>query len=260
MALEDRQAGGLARELGDELDGAGPRPDHADACAAQVAAVVPLGRVEGAPGEGAGARQVRHGGLVQLAGGEDDRGRLVAAAVGGLDRPAARRVVPRAGGDLRVRDDLAVDAVVAGDAAQVLEDLGLRRAEPRPVAPRGVGEGVEVARDVAGRARVGVGVPGAAELGVALEQHDVAEPVALELDGGGDAAEARPDDHDLLRHRVSSHRHSMPSWRPACRRFSCSATPRPRSGAPTTTCCPSGAASRPSGSTTPCAPAGSPLR
>ena len=73
-------------------------------------------------------------------------------------------------------------------------DLLLRRAQPRPVAALGEGEGVEVARHVAGRAGVGVVEPGAAEVGRALEDRDVLDAVTAQLDRGGDAAEARADD------------------------------------------------------------------
>ena len=60
-----------------------------------------------------------------------------------------------------------------GDVAQVVEDLLLRRAQPRPVAALREGERVQVARHVAGGARVAVVEPRAAEVGRALEDRDV---------------------------------------------------------------------------------------
>ena len=75
-------------------------------------------------------------------------------------------------------------------------DLRLRGAQPRPVAALGERERVQVAGDVARRARVAVVEPGAADLRRAVEDHDVGDAVAPELDRRGDTAEARADHHD----------------------------------------------------------------
>src|SRR5207253_8142997 len=85
----------------------------------------------------------------------------------------------------------------ARDLAQVVVDLQLRRAQPRPVPPLVEGERVQVARHVARAAGVAVVEPGAPEVRCAVEDRDVAHPVALELDRGGYAAEARAHDRDL---------------------------------------------------------------
>ena len=97
-----------------ELDRAGARADHGHPLAAQVVAVVPLGGVEGVPVE---ARPGRAG---WRAGGAGPWRRSRASAVRSpaavATRPAARRVVPAAGADVRVG----------------LDDRRRRRARRRP--------------------------------------------------------------------------------------------------------------------------------
>jgi hypothetical protein len=95
---------------------------------------------------------------------------------------------------LGAQPDVRQHAEVAGDVAHVLLDLGLRGEPPRPVRLRGEREGVEVRRDVAGRARVGVGAPDAADVVAPLEQHEVLDAGLLQPDGGRHAAEAGSDD------------------------------------------------------------------
>ena len=188
-ALEDGQLRGLRGDLGDELDRARARADHRHPLAAQIVAVVPPGRVEAVARELALER--RDGGLVQLARGEDQRVRKKGAR---LRSRVPLPVAPRAVGDVAVRDDQAVDPVLADDLVEVGQDVGLERAQPLPVAALGERERVEVARDVAGGAGVGVVEPGAAGAGRLLEDRDVLDPVAAELDRRGDAAEAGADD------------------------------------------------------------------
>ncbi len=136
------------------------------------------------------------GGLVQLAGGHDDRLGLVGLPAGGLDAPAALGVREAAGGHLRAGQHQAVDPEVAGDLVEIAEDVGLRGAQPRPVAPLREGERVEVRGDVAGGARVVVVEPGATEVRGGVEDRDIAEAVLLQLDRRGDPAEAGTDDED----------------------------------------------------------------
>ena len=193
--LEDDEPVDLLRDLGHELDGARPGADHGHALAAQVVVVVPPGGVEAVAGEAVEPFDPGVGLAVELAGGDDHRLALPAAPVGARRRPDAAVLVPAACGHLDVAGDAPVDPVLAGDVAQVFEDLGLRRAEPQPVAALRERVRVEVARDVAGRARIAVVEPGAAELGRPVEQGDVVEAVGLQLDAGADAAEPGPDDH-----------------------------------------------------------------
>ena len=58
--------------------------------------------------------------------------------------------------------------------------------------------GVGDAGDVDGQAGVAVDVPGAAEVVLALEDHEVVDAQPLELDGRAHAAEARADDDRLV--------------------------------------------------------------
>src|SRR5207248_7404065 len=77
---------------------------------------------------------------------------------------------------------------------QVVEDLVLRRADPRPVPALVERERVEVARDVAGDPGIGVEVPGASEVRRAVEDRDVLEAVPAQLDRGRDPPEPCADD------------------------------------------------------------------
>src|SRR6185503_19105307 len=82
-------------------------------------------------------------------------------------------------------------------------DLGLRRVAARPARVGSEGELVEVRGDVAGRARIGVVVPDAADPLAALEHGDVVVAGALEHRGGADATEPAADDS----HRTRSGAH-----------------------------------------------------
>ena len=176
-ALEDVQAADLGRDLGHELHGAGAAADDADALAGEVVVVVPLGGVEEAPGEGAVALDGGDVGLVQLPRGEHQRVGLEGLARSVCADPAAALLIPGAGADGLTEADQPLDAVLAGDVAQVVVDLALGGAQPAPVAPLGEGEGVEVAGHVAGGAGVAVVEPGAAEVGRLLEDRDVPDAV-----------------------------------------------------------------------------------
>ena len=70
-------------------------------------------------------------------------------------------------------------------------------------------ERVELARDVAGRAGVGVVAPGAADVGALLDDDEVGLAVLLELDRGAEAGEAGADD-EVVDVRVGE---GLGSWR-----------------------------------------------
>lgn len=87
--------------------------------------------------------------------------------------------------------DLAVDTVLACDPAQVLEDLGPAGIDAAPVVVGLEREGVVVRLDVAGDTGVGVGPPGAAELGLKVKDLVRGQvQLRFKTDGGTDAREA----------------------------------------------------------------------
>ena len=90
--------------------------------------------------------------------------------------------------------DMRPDPVFVGDLFQIGEDLGPGRVAARPALPGGERERVEVRGNVAGRARVGVGPPDAADAVGALEDGEVADAGLEQLDAHADAAEPRPHD------------------------------------------------------------------
>ncbi len=198
-ALEDRQPRRLRGDLGDELHRARAGPDDRHALARQRIVVVPTRRMEAVPGERVDPLDRRRRRLVQLARRKHQRVGRVALSLVRVDQPARSLLVPRARADRPVQLDVALDVVGARRVEQVLVDLRLRRAQPRPVAALRERERVQVAGHVAGRARVAVVVPRPARRLRALEDRHVVDPVALALDRRGDAAEAGADDHDRQR-------------------------------------------------------------
>jgi hypothetical protein len=196
--LEDRDLGGLVGEVRDELDGRRPGADHPDAFAGEVVVVIPAGRVEEPAREGVEPRQVGDHRLGQRSGGRDEEPRRVGGLGVGGDDPAGGALVEARLDHGGPEADAVDDAVVAGDAAEVVEDLVLGR---EAAAPPGVGrerERVEVGGHVAGRPRVGVVPPGPADVVAAFEQHDVVDARVDHPDGAAEPGEAGADHEHLV--------------------------------------------------------------
>jgi hypothetical protein len=87
----------------------------------------------------------------------------------------------------------AVDAV-----AHVVPDLALRGERAGPLGIEGEGERVEVGRDVAGGAGVGVVAPGAAEVVAAVEHDEVVDAHGAQAGRHADAGEPGADDDDAV--------------------------------------------------------------
>src|SRR5581483_602158 len=166
--------------------------------------------VEHRPLEAVEARQRRDPGIGQRAGARDEDGGLELAP-GGLDPPAAAVLVPGGAVHLVVEPEVGRDAEVAGHPLQVGLDLRLGRERAAPAGVRGEGERVEVGRDVAGGAGIGVVPPRAADLAGPLQDDEVLDTGLLQADGHAEPGEARPDDEDLR-----GHAHGL-SQRPAAR-------------------------------------------
>ena len=92
---------------------------------------------------------------------------------------------------------------VVGDRLQVGQDLRLVgvRAAPRPI--RGERERIQVALDVAGRARIHVLPPGAADTIGTLDDQQVVDAFAPQRHRGGESAESGADDDHSWRMAVS---------------------------------------------------------
>ena len=113
----------------------------------------------------------------------------------GLDPPALRGVVPGGLQQAAAEADVRQQPVLAGDPSQVVADLGLPGEGAGPVRVGREGQRVQVRRDVAGAARIGVVPPDAADLLLAL-QHGEVLAAALERVRRGQPAEARADNDD----------------------------------------------------------------
>ena len=128
--------------------------------------------------------------------------------------PLAGRLVEARGRDLAAEADVRDDPVLLRGAVQVLADLGLARELVRPLRVGLERVAVEVRRDVAGRARVRVVVPGSADPRRLLEDRERVDPGLLELDPHAEAGDACAEDRDaelgsgsdrrLPRHRYST--------------------------------------------------------
>src|SRR5262249_14954449 len=134
-ALEHLQRGDARLDLGDELHRGRARAEDGDAPARAIVVVPPLPRGEGRGGGGSEGGQGGDLRLVERAGGGDERARGERADAR-VDEPAARVVVPPRGGDLGAVTDVARDAVLLGDRAQVAPDLALAGERMRPVRVR----------------------------------------------------------------------------------------------------------------------------
>ena len=130
----------------------------------------------------------------QLAAGGDQDVGLDLVAAGNLQPPAARLLVEGGTFDVAAETGLVEHAEAARDALEVGLDLVAWREASRPIGVGSERQRVQMRRDVAGGARIGVGAPDPAEPVAALEDHEVVDAAARELDGGGDATEAPSDD------------------------------------------------------------------
>jgi hypothetical protein len=148
--------------------------------------------------------------LGQTAGTEDQgrrRDRAGAGRAGDLHGPAAGGLVPGRVVEPGVEVEPVQRAGPLGDPADVLLDLGARGVGAAPLRVGRERERVQLARYIAGGARVGVVAPGAADLGGLLDHEEVALAVLLELDRGAKSREPGTDDEmvDLLVSRTHSH-------------------------------------------------------
>jgi len=156
--------------------------------------VVPARGVEHLPVEAVESGDVRPRRGVEQADGGDDDLRLVLPARCVSQPPARPILVPTGGDDLGRGPHLAADIESVVAVLDVAEDLGLGGIRAGPVGVRCVGQAVQVRRDIAGRARVAVGSPGAADTVVAFEQHHVVHADPGQLVGHGQTTEACADD------------------------------------------------------------------
>src|SRR5262249_50413085 len=114
--------------------------------------------------------------------------------------PAPRPAIPDRGLDTGLEADVAAEAVLVRDVAQVAENLGLRRVALRPL-PLLLQLGIEAvgvveALDVAPRTGVAVPVPRAADVAGALEHHG-REPERAEPVERVETGEPSAHDHDV---------------------------------------------------------------
>ena len=127
--LEDVEARHAGLDEGDDLDRAGAGADDRHPQAVEGPAVLPGGGVEARSLE---PLQAGQGGLGRLGQRPRRRHQRVRreAALGGVQHPAARALVPASLFDAVLEADALADAEVARHPLHVLEDLGLGRVQP----------------------------------------------------------------------------------------------------------------------------------
>src|SRR5581483_6908184 len=97
----------------------------------------------------------------------------------------------------RVEPHVPAHVALVGDMVGILLELRAGGEQSRPVRVGLEPVGIGGRWDVDGQTRIAVDVPGSTQVGLALEDGDVVEPEALELDGRPDAAEAGTHDDDI---------------------------------------------------------------
>ena len=199
-ALEHRQMRDPGRDLRHELKGAGPGADDDYPLAGQVDIVAPAGGVKTLAGEAVGALDLRNARPVELAHRGDQGVGLqgFAPAVGGshLDPPFRPRLVEHRLFDLGLEADMAAQAVLVGDAAEIVEQDRLGGIELREVVIGLERIGIHVVLVIDAAAGIDVLVPGAAQIGVLFENGE-RHARLLQADAGEQARHAGPDNDHL---------------------------------------------------------------
>ena len=195
-ALIQRELRHQRRDLRHELDRAGAGADDRDALVLEIEPVVPAGGVEALAPERLQAGDARDQRQMQGADREHHHRRREAPSVGGSQGPACGPLVPARLGQGGAEAQMRREAAPGDDALEVGEDVGLRGEGALPVGFRLRRDGIEVRRDVAGAAGIGVVAPGAADaVGLLQDQERDAPP--LEAQRHDQAGEAAADDHHL---------------------------------------------------------------
>ena len=176
-----------------------PVPITAIARTVEGYVVVPRGGVEGGAGEAVATRDVGEARPVELADRADDRvhddGVLGPVGGAGDQRPRAFGVVPRGGPHLGAEPDALLQPELARAGAEVVEEHVLGGEVQRPVVPLRERVAVVVVGVVDPAAGIPVLVPGATDVGVLLQHHEV-DPRLGEPVRGEQAGHARADDRD----------------------------------------------------------------
>jgi hypothetical protein len=177
------------------LDRAAPGPDHRDALSRDIDIVTPARRMKSGASKAREPRDRRHARDRKLPTSTDrDVDDVRARAC--LQRPSGALIVPAGAGDLRAGADPPQHPVPPCDLLDVSLDLGLGRVAARPARIWRERELVQVRRDVAGRTRICVLVPDAAEPRLPLEHRDVAVARPLQHDRCADTPESCAHDGD----------------------------------------------------------------
>jgi hypothetical protein len=139
----------------------------------------------------------RHRGHVQRTRGHDEVTAVDGVAGLGADGPAPGAVIEVRLADLLPEADEGAQAVLVRHIQDVVVDLAPVGVAVRPVRLGGEGEGIQVGLHVAGRPRIGIEVPGAADVLALLQDDKVIDARLAQLDRLAQATEAGAQDGDF---------------------------------------------------------------
>jgi hypothetical protein len=194
-------------DLGHELDGAGPGPDHRDPSARQVDIVVPAGGVPHRPGELLPAGDGGQHGPAELPDGAHDRAGLQRAAVVEGEVPDRAALVEPRRRHPASQPKVRAEPVLGHQTVQVTQDLFARGEAPAP-APRPERERVQLRRHVTGQPRIAVVTPDPADVIGPVQHHEVVDARPPQRDRHADPAEPRADHY----HPVCHEHPSLRAW------------------------------------------------
>ena len=215
-ALEDEQLlrtraemrhalhGGCA--CADDADDFVGKPRHAASGIAARIGIVPAARMEAVALECLHAGNTRQLGPMQQAAGDHDETCAKSVAAIGRHDPARRSFVPARVLRFRLEQRLLVEFVMAADAARMLEQFRrLRVFRRRQVAGLLEQRHVDIALGIAGRARITVPVPGAAEISALLDDQKIVDAFFTQARAGQQTRKsaAEADEIDVPLDRVA---------------------------------------------------------
>ena len=197
-ALEQVQLLRLRGDRGHQLRGGRSGADHGDPLALQLGAVVPARGVQPLALEVIQTGDVGPARPAQRPGAAHEEARAQHIAAVGSNAPMAGGCVEGGLGDLRAQPQMRQQPEASRHALHVGLDLGRAGEAPGPVGVGCEGVGIGRRRHIDVCAGVGVVPPGATQPGLLLQDHEVVDARALELDARTQARHACAEDHHLV--------------------------------------------------------------
>jgi hypothetical protein len=217
-ALIHRDGSDLVGDARHQLHGGGAGADDSDMLSRKIEVGRPVCRVKHPAGEIVGAVEACHLRIVQLADRADQHRRF--DRFGSRRRlqrryPALAGFVPSRSGQPRVEPDMGANAEFVRDLLQIVLNFLLRREITGPAVSRSEGEGIGMIGGVDAASRIPIDVPGAAHLGVLLDDR-IGDAEPAQRDAERDGANAGADDQNMALVQLVRRRRLRRPSRVAC--------------------------------------------